>query len=94
VACLEQEFGDCVCVVGSAHELGFWDPHFAVPLYTNEAIFPLWSANHEITTGQTVEYKYVIKKANGTLQWETSIENRRCAQLQTLGPKLNPQALY
>lgn len=84
-----QEFGDSVCVVGSARELGFWDPHFAVPLSTSEEIFPLWSAHHAITTGQTVEYKYLIKKVDGTLVWETNIENRRCAKPLTVTSEIS-----
>ncbi|EKX53322.1 hypothetical protein GUITHDRAFT_101025 [Guillardia theta CCMP2712] len=68
--------GDRVVVTGSIQELGYWDPRGGVELQTNQVEFPQWSATFAAPSGQSVEYKYVIMKANGEMDWETKIENR------------------
>ncbi|MEU2392859.1 carbohydrate-binding module family 20 domain-containing protein [Streptomyces sp. NPDC007369] len=62
------QWGDQVFAVGSVPALGAWDPARAVPLDAHG--YPLWAAETSIRSDSPVEYKYLMKKADGTLTWE------------------------
>lgn len=40
------EFNQSVKLIGSIPELGLWSPLQALPLYTNEKDYPIWSNLH------------------------------------------------
>eukprot|EP00928_Gymnodinium_smaydae_P022549 TRINITY_DN1889_c0_g1_i3.p1 TRINITY_DN1889_c0_g1~~TRINITY_DN1889_c0_g1_i3.p1 ORF type:complete len:279 (+),score=77.00 TRINITY_DN1889_c0_g1_i3:84-839(+) len=66
------EFGDRILVVGDDDTFGNWEPTNGVDLSTNEDTFPEWSLEKvsvEFPT-DTVEYKFVVLKPNGTVEWE------------------------
>ncbi len=73
---VQTNFGDRVVVTGSVQELGFWEPRNGVELMTTKESYPIWTAVHHVPSGQSVEYKYVVLKADETLLWESSIDNR------------------
>jgi alpha-amylase len=60
--------GQRLYVVGSAPELGGWDPARAVPLDASE--YPNWTVERGIPAGTSFEYKYV-KKSGDTVVWES-----------------------
>ncbi|MFD0267328.1 carbohydrate-binding module family 20 domain-containing protein [Streptomyces sp. NPDC127106] len=62
------QWGDQVFAVGSVPALGSWDPSHAVPLDAHG--YPVWAAEASIPSDSPVEYKYLVKKTDGTLTWE------------------------
>ncbi|CDJ48599.1 Calcium-dependent protein kinase, related, related [Eimeria brunetti] len=75
--CQVTSLGDLLLLVGSSEELGSWQPERGIPLSTDALSFPLWRTA-EIALDQpiTVEYKFVIRRANGAIEWETFSGNR------------------
>jgi isoamylase len=71
------QWGEAIYVVGSAPELGNWNPATAVPL--NWVNGNTWSGPVSFTTskGTTVEYKYIVRQGGNTT-WESG-SNRSCA---------------
>ncbi|KAK2733165.1 hypothetical protein FQN57_002284 [Myotisia sp. PD_48] len=61
-----------ISIVGSASELGSWDPDNAVPLRADQysSSCNLWYAPVNLTAGITVEYKYIRRDGNGEVSWE------------------------
>lgn len=76
---VETSFGDCVRVVGSAGELGSWNPCRGAELRTEPGLYPRWSGSIRVPVSacaKGVEYKFVIVRANGDICWENG-SNRR-----------------
>lgn len=71
------QYGEDMYVVGSAPELGSWDPAAAVRL--NWIDSDTWSgpADFTVSQGTTIEYKYIVRNG-GTTLWESGV-NRSCA---------------
>lgn len=63
-------WGDRVVVVGSDAALGNWNPLAALGATTDKDLFPSWAAPARLPAGARVEYKYVIVRANGDIEWE------------------------
>ncbi|MFD8598192.1 CBM20 domain-containing protein [Kitasatospora sp. NPDC059646] len=63
-------YGDTVLVSGGVAQLGSWNPAAAVPLSTNSTTYPRWTATVQLPLGATVQYKYLIRSASGTVTWE------------------------
>ncbi|KAM0720925.1 hypothetical protein Q7P37_003210 [Cladosporium fusiforme] len=66
-------YGQRVFLSGSVPQLGAWDTSKALPLsagkYTEKQ--PVWYTFVRLPAGSTVEYKYVLKNADGsTIVWE------------------------
>ena len=64
--------GENIYIVGGVGELGNWDVNKSIGLNTNEEKFPKWESdiiqfNAKYTN---LEYKYIKKKKDGSLQWE------------------------
>ena len=70
--------GQSIALVGSIPELGLWDVTKRVHLYTSGDNYPLWWADIEIESSsqQTIEYKYCLIRADGSVQWEAWGANR------------------
>eukprot|EP00929_Paragymnodinium_shiwhaense_P012461 TRINITY_DN11967_c0_g1_i1.p1 TRINITY_DN11967_c0_g1~~TRINITY_DN11967_c0_g1_i1.p1 ORF type:complete len:1741 (-),score=483.75 TRINITY_DN11967_c0_g1_i1:336-5558(-) len=68
VKCSATKPGESVFVVGSAPELGAWDPVKAVPCATTGQAFPMWtSADVDLPpTAGKVEFKIVVQKSTCT----------------------------
>lgn len=63
------QFGQSLCVSGQGEELGQWNPDKSLPLKWNDG--DIWAAEIPLPSGQKVEYKYVVREFNGTLQaWQ------------------------
>ncbi|MFB7057438.1 carbohydrate-binding module family 20 domain-containing protein [Streptomyces vinaceus] len=62
-------WGDQVFVVGSVAALGAWDPAAAVPLGAGD--YPIWSANTLVPSEVAIEYKYLVKRSDGSTTWES-----------------------
>ncbi|MFE3762328.1 carbohydrate-binding module family 20 domain-containing protein [Streptomyces sp. NPDC059104] len=61
------EWGDQLFVVGSVPELGSWAPDRAVP--ASAAQYPDWTTRVQ-THSVRVEFKYIVKKPDGSVVWE------------------------
>ncbi|MGW0431015.1 carbohydrate-binding module family 20 domain-containing protein [Micromonospora sp. NPDC003197] len=64
-------YGQEVYVVGSAPELGSWNPANAVRLTTDESSYPTWKGSVSLPVGQQFEYKFLKKDPDGTVTWES-----------------------
>lgn len=80
----ETRWGDTVVLVGSAAQLGDWDPARGLPLVTDAASYPLWRlpAAQSLAVGEVCEFKFVIMRAahDGqpcSVEWEELQDNRR-----------------
>ncbi len=64
------------CVVGSSKELGNWDVSKALVL--NNAKYPVWEVDLQVTAGESIEYKYGVydKTAKRFLHWDAG-SNRK-----------------
>uniref|UniRef100_A0A0G4I7E3 CBM20 domain-containing protein n=1 Tax=Chromera velia CCMP2878 TaxID=1169474 RepID=A0A0G4I7E3_9ALVE len=83
VECSSTTLGDTLAVVGSESEIGGWSPESAVTLETDADSWPLWKGKvhfSETEAGDRMEYKYIIRRADGGVVWE-SFDNNRCLTL-------------
>ncbi|CAD7701414.1 unnamed protein product [Ostreobium quekettii] len=62
------EFGERVCVAGSAEGLGRWRRELAVGMGWSEG--HVWRAECEVTKGEPFEYKYFVEHINGEPEWQ------------------------
>jgi hypothetical protein len=79
----DTEWGESVYVVGNQPALGQWDPAKAIRLESSSSNFPKWSGLVELPVNAAVEYKYIRKKNDGTLVWESGFN--RTLSTSTLG---------
>jgi hypothetical protein len=73
-------WGETVCVIGNHPALGSWVPEGALAL--EPSAYPAWTGAVEVASGSTtttLEYKYVIRAADGMLRWEAREANRTIA---------------
>lgn len=61
--------GQNVYVVGSVGALGSWNTANAVKL--SAAAYPVWSATVTLPSNTTLQYKYLKKDPDGTIEWES-----------------------
>ena len=67
---MQTQFGEELCITGSAPELGSWNPNVGIKLQ--------WSQGHKwfvripfkTFASKSFEYKYVIKNNSGSQKWE------------------------
>jgi len=62
--------GENIFVVGSVRELGHWDPSNAIPL--DPVHYPVWGATVYLPPNTVFQYKFIRKKANGKIVWESN----------------------
>lgn len=62
--------GDQVFVVGSDPGIGSWEPSRAVMAETATDLFPNWAAATQLTAGARVEYKFIVRRGDGSIAWE------------------------
>lgn len=65
-------FGDTIKIVGNIAALGNWDTSKAVALSASDytSSNPVWKATISLTAGQSIQYKYINIKKDGSLTWE------------------------
>lgn len=68
--CDRTQWGDRVFVVGSWNN---WEVPSAIELFTDEFNFPRWTSQAQVDARrcEVIEYKYIILKVDGTIEWET-----------------------
>mmetsp|Transcript_58292 Transcript_58292/g.138915 ORF Transcript_58292/g.138915 Transcript_58292/m.138915 type:complete len:1034 (-) Transcript_58292:125-3226(-) len=73
----KTDLGESLVVVGDAPQVGSWDPSKSkVVLSTGPNTYPTWSAEVELASGSTLEFKFVVLKDGGA-RWEASVPNRK-----------------
>ena len=70
-------FGDTAVVVGSVAQLGGWDPSRGLRLSTDADSYPTWTGHVAIDCGGECEFKLVILRADGGVEWEPLEHNRK-----------------
>lgn len=82
--CSETKIGDRVVVLGSLDCLGSWSFDKALILHTDSATFPIWRSDElDFVRKESnnllshLEYKFVICRANGKIEWEPFEGNRQ-----------------
>ncbi|KAF5693987.1 glucoamylase [Fusarium globosum] len=65
-------FGDTIKIVGNIAALGNWDTSEAVALSASDytSSNPVWKTTISLTAGQSIQYKYINIKKDGSLTWE------------------------
>jgi glucoamylase len=65
-------FGDTIKIVGNIAALGNWDTSKAIALSASDytSSNPVWKATISLTAGQSIQYKYINVKKDGSLTWE------------------------
>eukprot|EP00405_Crypthecodinium_cohnii_P033285 CAMPEP_0206526078 /NCGR_PEP_ID=MMETSP0325_2-20121206/488_1 /ASSEMBLY_ACC=CAM_ASM_000347 /TAXON_ID=2866 /ORGANISM="Crypthecodinium cohnii, Strain Seligo" /LENGTH=546 /DNA_ID=CAMNT_0054021127 /DNA_START=1 /DNA_END=1641 /DNA_ORIENTATION=+ len=92
VTCCDTRVGQHVRVVGSAVNLGGWNPPASPALSTTAGDFPLWKADNMVALNENevIEYKYVICDESGhAIRWEER-PNRRLKFSDLVQQKLCP----
>ena len=79
VRCEHTTFGDTVVITGSADQFGSWRPERGLRLMTDESSFPIWRCEPLLRGGAVdeIEYKFVIVRADGSIDWEPLGSNRK-----------------
>ena len=63
-----------IAILGSCRQLGSWDETKAIPLVKTSG--NLWEVSLSLTFGETVQYKYVERRKQKVVAWETMLGNR------------------
>jgi hypothetical protein len=63
------KLGENIFVVGSAPQLGNWDPSNAIPL--DAAYYPVWAATVYLPPNTEFQYKFIRKESDGSVVWES-----------------------
>ena len=82
--CDRTAWGDELVLVGALPELGGWNPAQGRAL--SGATWPTWTTAIELPIGVRFEYKLVILRADGSVQWESG--DNRVADVPTDGQVL------
>jgi hypothetical protein len=80
--------GDTPRVVGNVPALGDWDPQNGVEFHSGLGVFPYWSASVDLPTDETIEFKWVILRSDGSVEWEEG-PNRTLATLRVGPPSVS-----
>ena len=72
----ETKFGQAVYIIGNIEELGQWDTSKAIPMFTNNDIYPTWKIKTDFICplGMEIYYKYLVKDGNKII-WEDLGQN-------------------
>mmetsp|Transcript_48245 Transcript_48245/g.96582 ORF Transcript_48245/g.96582 Transcript_48245/m.96582 type:complete len:527 (+) Transcript_48245:161-1741(+) len=68
--------GDTVLAIGSVGALGLWKPDGALKFKTDAKSFPIWTAEVSLPLGTDLDFKFVMQRSSGDLQWENG-DNRK-----------------
>ena len=83
--------GEKLYITGNCAVLGDWDPGKAVPMKVTQGI--LWSVELDAkAVPADVEYKFIMKSADGQVTWETCFNRRLTAEVgETTFPNQHPR---
>ncbi|BDR52287.1 putative cyclomaltodextrin glucanotransferase [Bombiscardovia nodaiensis] len=79
-------YGDEIYLTGSVPELGNWSTDTAVavgPMVCPN--YPTWFVVASVPAGQRIEYKFFVRKADGSIQWEGGNNHVYVTPTQGLG---------
>jgi hypothetical protein len=62
--------------------LGAWNVCHGVRMHTTETDFPKWTLNILLPIGSEFEYKYVIMRGDGNVEWESCEQNRKISSAE------------
>jgi glucoamylase len=66
-------WGENIFVTGSVFGLSNWEPSYSVAL--SAATYPTWSVTVSLPANTAIQYKYIRKETNGTIEWESDPNN-------------------
>eukprot|EP00191_Tetraselmis_sp_GSL018_P020771 CAMPEP_0177592142 /NCGR_PEP_ID=MMETSP0419_2-20121207/8393_1 /TAXON_ID=582737 /ORGANISM="Tetraselmis sp., Strain GSL018" /LENGTH=365 /DNA_ID=CAMNT_0019082971 /DNA_START=227 /DNA_END=1321 /DNA_ORIENTATION=- len=84
--CWKVPFGCGLCVVGSAEQLGAWEASAGREMQWSDG--DVWTASFEATTGDVVEYKYIVVGRSGAAQqieWQQGPNQELCLEAGARG---------
>lgn len=64
------DYGQCLCVSGEPEVLGAWREDSCLAMEWKEG--HVWQAEFEAPEGESIEYKYILKQPDGSIQWQPS----------------------
>ncbi|KAF7715465.1 Lytic starch monooxygenase [Penicillium ucsense] len=66
-------YGENIYLVGSTSQLGSWSPSSAIALSANgyTSSNPLWTTTVDLPAGSSFQYKFIRKKSDGSVVWES-----------------------
>jgi len=62
-----------IFLTGSVFGLSNWEPSYSVAMSSTN--YPTWSATVTLPAGTAIEYKYIRKESDGSVQWESDPNN-------------------
>ena len=75
---VETRWGDAIVMCGSSDALGCWQVERGLRLRTDESIYPVWRAEPLLhCVEEALEFKFVLLRADGSIEWEPLLNNRR-----------------
>eukprot|EP00931_Biecheleriopsis_adriatica_P055650 TRINITY_DN32951_c0_g1_i2.p1 TRINITY_DN32951_c0_g1~~TRINITY_DN32951_c0_g1_i2.p1 ORF type:complete len:1274 (+),score=287.99 TRINITY_DN32951_c0_g1_i2:42-3863(+) len=79
VRCDATRPGESVFAVGSAVELGAWDPKKGLQLKTDATCFPIWHSEVTLPSDTYAQYRFAIQRdgLQGEARWEDAKFNRK-----------------
>eukprot|EP00928_Gymnodinium_smaydae_P055654 TRINITY_DN39151_c0_g1_i1.p1 TRINITY_DN39151_c0_g1~~TRINITY_DN39151_c0_g1_i1.p1 ORF type:complete len:621 (-),score=120.19 TRINITY_DN39151_c0_g1_i1:277-2139(-) len=83
VRCDSTRHGDLVMVAGASEALGAWEVPKGVKFQTDSKTYPVWCAPISLQVPGT-EFKFVIRRSDGRLDWEPVHPNRRWPSAEEL----------
>jgi alpha-amylase len=71
---VQTSYGEAIFIAGSITQLGNWDVKKAIALSANQytSTNPLWTLTMELPVGTLFEYKFIKKRQDGSIVWESN----------------------
>ena len=79
---VQTHWGDTALIVGNTSELGGWNVSAGLALSTDEHRYPNWRSTLPLCGGTDIEFKVVLCRADGTVEWEPIRSNRHLRLLE------------
>ena len=70
------EYGQYMYLTGGTDKLGNWNTSLGIPL--DSSGYPVWKNAVNLAAGNSLQYKYYRKNADGTVTWECYPGNSNC----------------
>lgn len=70
----ETTFGQTLCVAGGTEELGSWCADSCLQMTWQEG--NVWTADCDLPTGSDIEYKYIVRNEDGSVEWQPGENNK------------------
>jgi glucoamylase len=76
------EYGQYMYVTGGTDKLGNWNTSLGTPL--DSSSYPVWKNALNLAAGNSLQYKYYCKNADGTVTWECYPGSGNCSANRSL----------